>query len=89
MQKNERQASVSFHSELLVNLIEYRFNRQNNINWLTVEKMMQILLCQHHFSSICFGFRQKDVNFDLFVFNIHLENLFRGITKSASTILIA
>jgi hypothetical protein len=43
MHKNEGQNGVRLHSELLVEIVEYSLDWQDNIHWLSIEKVVQIL----------------------------------------------
>ncbi len=89
MHKNEGQNGVRLHSELLVEIVEYSLDWQDNIHWLSIEKVVQILFSQHDLGAVRSWLGKKDIDLDLFILYVDLKNFFRRIRKGASTVLVA
>ena len=87
--KNEGQNGISLHSELLVEIVKYCLDWQDNIHWLSIEKVVQILFSQHDLGAVRSWFGKENIDLDLFILYVDLKNLFRRIRKGASTVLVA
>lgn len=52
MHMNEWQDCLLLHFEALIQVVEYLLEGKQNVNWLPIEVVVQILLCEHHLCSI-------------------------------------